>query len=272
MDTQYHKGWEVRESGPSDADHAILLLPGTLATAAFFGELMAESELSKASIRLVATTLPGYGGTKPAADSSIEGYAKEASRLADDLGCDAVLGHSTGANVALEMAAGVGFKGPLALLSPSFSRKDEPQFPRAVDRLSSVLGHWPWSLAVKSIGSALKMDVPKQRQEALVAEMQKTDPRFLRRQYRSYLTYLGQHESLVTRLCASGVSAWVAFGERDDVRLSDRERRELGTCPRTTLVTIPDAGHMTINEKPSRVAQLILEMTSVPAEGRSRAA
>jgi len=88
------------ESGPANADHSVLLIPGTLGTAAFFEELMAEPKLGESSVRLVATTLPGYGGTAPTEDVSIEGYARAATKLAADLGCDVVLGHSTGGDVA----------------------------------------------------------------------------------------------------------------------------------------------------------------------------
>jgi pimeloyl-ACP methyl ester carboxylesterase len=99
----------------------VLLLPEALATAVFFDDVMGEPKLGGASIRLVATTLQGYGATLPPRDPSMETYAKLASELAAGLGCDAVVGHSMGANVAIEMAASGGFSGPLLLLSPSFS-------------------------------------------------------------------------------------------------------------------------------------------------------
>jgi len=265
-------GWELLESGPPNADHSVLLIPGTLGTAAFFEELMAEPKLGESSVRLVATTLPGYGGTPPTEDVSIEGYARAASKLAADLGCDAVLGHSTGGDVVLEMAAGAGYAGSLILLSPSFSLRDESRILIVVDGLSRVFGHLPWSAILKIIGSALKVNVPPERHDALVAEMKKTDPRFLRRQSHLYGEYLKRHGSLVARLRDSGVWAWVAFGERDDVKLADDERRELEACPRVTLVTIPDAGHLTINEKPGRVAELILEAVSADKERPRQAA
>jgi pimeloyl-ACP methyl ester carboxylesterase len=272
MRVEHHNGWDYLESGPGSAEHAVLLLPGTLCTASFFEELMGEQKLRESSIRLVATTLPGYGGTAPTSDVSIEGYARQARGLATALGCDVALGHSTGANVALEMATGAGFAGPVILLSPSLSRGDEPSFPRAMDRLGSVLGSLPWSLALKIIGSAVKADIPKERHDALVAEMKKTDPRFLRRQYHSYLAYLDGVPGLAERLCASGVTASVAFGEHDDVAITDRERRVLEGCPRTTLTIIGGAGHLTITEKPGRIADLILAAISAPTEGRTRAA
>jgi hypothetical protein len=46
--------WDLRHSGPADAEHTVLLIPGSLATAAFYADLMAEPSLR--DIRLVAAT------------------------------------------------------------------------------------------------------------------------------------------------------------------------------------------------------------------------
>ena len=92
-------GWIIHEFGRSDAAHSVLLLPGALCTAVFYDDLLAEPDIRDASVRFVATTLPGFGATTPPADLSIESYARLASRLASDLGCDVVVGHSLGANV-----------------------------------------------------------------------------------------------------------------------------------------------------------------------------
>src|SRR5690348_3600988 len=106
MDTdKHHEGWEPRESGPAGADHAVLLLPGALATAAFYDDVLAAPQLSEASIRFVAATLPGFGGTRAPQDLSMDNYARLAGKLAADFGCDGVVGHSLGANVAIEMVA-----------------------------------------------------------------------------------------------------------------------------------------------------------------------
>jgi pimeloyl-ACP methyl ester carboxylesterase len=84
-----HRGWIVRESGPEEAEHTVLLLPGALATAAFYDDLLAESTIRAASIRFVATTLPGFGGTPEPEDTSMERYAAAAGAIAAELGCDA---------------------------------------------------------------------------------------------------------------------------------------------------------------------------------------
>ena len=255
-------GWDLHESGPASADHTVLLLPGALCTAAFFEDLSAEPRLSGASIRLVATTVQGFGDTRPPDDLSIESYAELAGRLASRLDCDAVVGHSVGANIAIEMAATGAFTGPLVLLSPTFSRTDESMFPRVLDRLSRVLGHLPYAAMLRIVGTAMKGSLPAGRHDALAAELRKNDPRFVREMTHRYLRYLDQHGSLVPRLCDSGVTASVVFGENDDTGLTDRERGALEECSGVTLITIPEAGHFTMVDSPGRIAELILEVVS----------
>jgi pimeloyl-ACP methyl ester carboxylesterase len=260
-----HLGWLLYESGPEAADHAVLLLPGALATAAFYDDLIAEPALRQASIRFVATTLPGFGGTEPLDDLSIENYARTAGRLAADLGCDAVVGHSLGANVAIEMVATGAFKGPIVLLAPSLSREDESKFPRALDVLSRVLGPLPYSLMLRMIGPAMKSGLPPARRDALIAELQRNDPRFLRRQTHAYLAYLDRHGSLASRLGDADVPTRIVFGERDDIGLTDDERRALAGYPNVTIVEIPNAGHFTLNQEPGQIAELVLDALSSQA-------
>jgi len=253
-----HGGWIVRDLGPSDAEHTVLLLPGALATAAFYDDLLAEPTIRAESIRYVATTLPGFGGTPEPKDVSMEGYAAAAGAIAGEFGCDAVVGHSLGANVAIEMALAGVFSGPVVLISPSFSRADESKFPRALDRLSRVLGPIPYWLMLRIIGPAMKSSLPPHRREALIGELKKNEPRFLQRQTRDYLRYLDRRGALAPLLCNSGTPAWVVFGERDDIGLAVAERAQLENCSSVTLVTIPDAGHFTLNEKPAEIAAILL--------------
>ena len=262
-----HLGWIVRESGPESSDHAVLLLPGALASATFYDDLLAESAIVNASIRFVATTLPGFGGTPAPQDVSVEEYARSAAALATNLGCDAVVGHSLGANVALEMVAAGEFSGPVVLLSPSFSRQDESKFPRALDRLARVFGHFPYALMLKMIGPAFKSSLPPRRRDALIADLRNNDARFLRRQTRRYLEYLDQHGSLAPRLCNSGVAAWVVFGDSDDIGLTDSERSVLEECSAVALVTIAGTGHFTLNHTPEQVAEVLLDALASTSPG-----
>jgi len=257
-------GWVVREFGPKESDRTALFLPGALASHNFIEDVAAVPDI--ATVRLVATTLPGYAGTPAPADDRIETYASQAGRLAATVGADIVVGHSLGANVALEMAAAREFSGPLILISPSFSRKDESIAPRALDKLSRVLGHLPYSLVLKLIGGMLKGNVPENRQAALAAEFKKNDPRSVRRLTHTVMRYYDSHGNLAPRLCDSGSPAWVVFGEKDDVKLQVEERRQLEACPQVTLVTIEGTGHFSLNTHPERIAQLMLDAFSAARE------
>ncbi len=254
-----HEGWLIRESGPPGARYAVLLLPGALCSAAFYDDLLEQPKINGASMRFVATTLPGFCGTSPLPDLSVEAYAAGAGRLAAEFGCDAIIGHSMGANVAIEMVGAGLFAGPLVLLAPSLSRVDESVVPRALDRLARVFGHLPFSAMLKIIGPAMKSSLPADRRDALIAELQRNDPRVVRGLTHSYLSYLDRHGSVATRLCESGARSWLVFGGRDDVGLTDDERSVLDACSSATIVEIRAAGHFTLNETPDQVAGLLLD-------------
>ena len=252
----------MRETGDPRSAHRVLCLPGALCTAVFYDDMASEPALAESSIRLIAATLPGFGGTTPPDDLSMENYAIMAAELAGDLSCEIVVGHSLGATVAIQMVVGAGFKGPVVLLSPSFSRTDESRFPRALDTMSLVLGHLPYSGMLKVIGPAMSSGLPPSRRQTLIAELKRNDPKFLRRQNHQYLRYLDRVGSLAPRLCASGIRAWVVFGDRDDVGLTEDERNALASCSQVDLVEIADAGHFTLNQQPGAIADLVVRAVS----------
>jgi pimeloyl-ACP methyl ester carboxylesterase len=250
--------WERCDSGPTDAASTVLLLPGGMCTAMQYEEVMAEPTL--AGVHLVAVTLPGHGGRPPLEDDSMENYARLASGLAAELGCDAVVGFSWGSNVALEMVGSGDFSGPVVLLAPSFSRQDEAAFLRALDRLSRVLGHLPFSAMVKMVDQAVKgSPLPADRLDALVGELRKQDPRVMRSAIHQYLRYLGRYGSVAPRLCDTGVPAWVVHGEKGDGGVTADERRTLDACPQITVVTLPGQSFFMPNEEPGLVAGWVLD-------------
>src|SRR5436190_7003221 len=130
--------WQLRESGPVDADVTVLLLPGGMCSAGSYAEVMAQPAL--AGMRLVAATMPGHAGTPPPDDYSIENYARITAELAAKVNADVVVGFSMGACVALELAASGAFSGPTVLLGVSLWPADEPAFLRAIIGLGNVLG------------------------------------------------------------------------------------------------------------------------------------
>ncbi len=150
------------------------------------------------------------------------------------------MGHSLGANIALEIAARRGFGGSVVLLSPAFSAEDEAAALRTMSRLGAIpgIGWLAWKVLFAAMSSAFKGSFPPARHDALIAEMRTTDPRVVRRMLPPYFAYLTRHGSVVERLCRSGVRAWVVRGDRDEVGLTDDERRGLEACP-TVISYLP---------------------------------
>lgn len=259
--------WDLRESGPADARTTILLLPGGMCTGVFFEPIM--QVLEGAPVRVVAATVPGFGGTPPPEDLSVEHYAALAGELAADVGATIAGGHSIGANVALEMVAGGAFAGPVLLLSPSFSREDEAKELAMLDRLGRVpvLGPLVWRVALTALPRSMAKHFPEERRADLAAGMSNNDQRFCRGCVSAYYAYLDAHGSVAPRLCRSGVTAYVVFGDNDEIGLTDEERAGLEACADVTLTTVADATHMLIVEQPERIAELILELAGAGAHG-----
>jgi pimeloyl-ACP methyl ester carboxylesterase len=250
--------WELREAGPRDAEHAVLLLPGGMCSAGSYAEVMAEPRL--AGMRLIAATFPGNAGAPPPDDYSIENYARLTAELASKVGANIVVGFSMGATVALEMVASRAFAGPVVLLGVAPSTKDEPAFFRAIIRLGSVLGNLPVTVLRKGAASMVKrIPVSAERQAELRDDFGKNVPEDMRRGLNEYLRWLHSDEPHVDRLCRAGVPAWVVHAEKGDGGLTDDERRTLESCPHTHVVTIPGHVFFLPNEVPERIADVILE-------------
>lgn len=260
--------WELREAGPADAQHTVLLLPGGMCSAGSFAELMAEPAL--AEMRLVAVTLPGHAGAPPPDDYSIENHARLMAELAANVGADVVAGFSMGASVALEMVVSGAFAGPAVLLGISLSTKDEPAFFRAIVRLGSVLGSLPAAVLAKGAASMVKRaPVSADRQAELREDFGKNVPRHMQRGLREYMRWLGRHDRPAERLCRAGVPVWVVHAEKGDGGLTDEERRTLEACPHAHLVTLPGAVFFMPNEAPGPIAGVIAEAAESRASSAS---
>ena len=135
------EAWELLASGPPEADRSVLLLPGGANAARSFNLVMADPGLS--GVHLVATTLPGMAGAPVSEDVSIPALSRRAGELAREHGCDAVVGFSHGATVALDMVLTGHFQGPVVLLGISLTTEDEAAFFRGVVRASQKVCSWP---------------------------------------------------------------------------------------------------------------------------------
>jgi pimeloyl-ACP methyl ester carboxylesterase len=256
-------GKVLRAGGADDPRCRILCLPGGLCTAAFYDDLLAAPALVTGGVRAFATTLPGFGGVPfpPGFDASVEAHAVFAGELARDLGCDAVVGHSFGANVAIEMAAGGHFDGHLILLAPTFSPEDEMKGLETVNRIFyvPVLRSLVTALLFRSFPKMLKGQVPDDSVDRLAAEMASSDRSDIRTNLHRSYEHLHKHGTLAGRLCRSGAQAEIVFGEDDEVGLTPAERSTLESCPTTRLHSVPNCGHMLPNQKPEWVAELITD-------------
>jgi pimeloyl-ACP methyl ester carboxylesterase len=264
-------GTVLRAGGADDPHHRVLCLPGGLATAAFYDDVLAQPALAASGVHAIATTLPGFGGVPfpPSFDASVEAYAAFAGNLARDLGCHAVVGHSFGANVAIEMAAGGHFSGPLILLAPTFSAEDEMRGLAMFNRIGYVPGlrSLVTALLFRSFPKMLKGEVPPDHVDRLAAEMASNDRAAIRLTLRRSYEYVYKHGTIAGRLCQSGVRAEVVFGANDEVGMTPVERSALEACPTTRLHNVPDCGHMLITQKPEWVAKLIADVvTAAPSE------
>jgi pimeloyl-ACP methyl ester carboxylesterase len=250
--------WELREIGPADAAHTVLLLPGGMCSAGSFAEVMAEPSL--AGMRMVAATMPGQAGAPPPDDYSVEGYARLTTELATRVGADLIVGFSMGAVVAVEMVTSGAFTGPVVLLGVSLSPKDEPAFFRGLVRLGSVLGNLPAAMLAKGAASMVKrIAAPPERLAELREDFRRNVPAHAMPALREYVQWLNRGDGRARRLCEAGVPMWIAHAEKGDGGLTDEERRTLEACPHAHLVTIPGHVFFLPNEVPGAIAAVVLE-------------
>jgi pimeloyl-ACP methyl ester carboxylesterase len=250
--------WQLFESGPADADHVVLLLPGGMCSARSYLEVTQQPTLS--GLRLVAATMPGHAGAPSPDDYSHEAYGRITADLVAKTGADVVVGFSMGANVALEMAEKKLFTGPTVLLGISLSLPDESAFFVNAVRVSKVLGNLPLALMKKAAGSMVKgISVPPERRAELAADFRRTTTHDMRLGLHEYLTWLESGEDHAVMLCQSGVPTWVVHAEKGDGGLTDAERSTLQACPTVKIVTIPGSVFFLPNEVPDQIAAVINE-------------
>jgi pimeloyl-ACP methyl ester carboxylesterase len=250
--------WELRETGPADARHGVLLLPGGACSAVFYNELAAEPAL--ADVRIVAATLPGHAGTNAPRDLSTRNLGVLAAQLAAEKRCDVVLGSSMGSTVALEMATTAGFSGPLILTGASFSTKAEATFLEVLDAFGRVTGPLPFAFMRAMLGPMLKQSkLSAERRAELRVEFKRNRPNMLRKLIRAYLRDLRREPLIGVRLRDVDAPIWIVHAEKGDGRLTDAERRSLQECSNVTLVTIPGQSFLLPNEHSAQLAELIVK-------------
>jgi len=253
--------WELLTAGPPDADRSVLLLPGGANAARSYNLVMADPALS--GVRLVATTLPGMAGAPVSEDMSIRALSRRAGELAEEHGCDVVVGFSHGATVALDMVLSGLFHGPVVLLGISLTTDDEAAFFRAVVRASQKVGRWPMAALLRLMPlMARTAKTSPQHKKELVEDFKQNTARDAVRACVEYLDYIAEDRDFAAELAASGTPVWVVHAEKGDGGLTDAERATLQAAPHVTLVTIPGSVFLLPDEAPQETAAAIASAVS----------
>jgi alpha/beta hydrolase family protein len=255
------ESWELLSAGPPDADRSVLLLPGGANAARSFNLVMAEPALS--GVRLVATTLPGMAGAPVSEDVSIPAMSRRAGELAEEHGCDVVVGFSHGATVALDMVLSGHHRGPVVLLGISMTTEDEAAFFRAAVRASQKVGPWPMAGLLRLMPVMARFaKTPERHKRELIEDLKQNRARDAVPACVEYLDYIAQDRDFAAQLAASGNPVWVVHAEKGDGGLTDAERATLQAAPNVTLVTIPGSVFLLPDEAPQKTAEVIASALS----------
>jgi pimeloyl-ACP methyl ester carboxylesterase len=255
--------WELLIAGPEEANQTVLLLPGGANAARSFDLVMADPALS--GVRLVATTLPGMAGAPIRGDVSVPALARRAGELAKEHACDAVVGFSHGATVALEMVLSGLFQGPVVLLGISLTTEDEARFFRAVVRASQKVGRWPMATLLRLLPLIVRTaKIPQPHKRELIEDLKQNIAADGLRASSEYLDYIAADTDYAARLVATGNPVWVVHAEKGDGGLTDAERATFQAAANVTLVTIPGSVFLLPDEAPQSTAAAIASALSHP--------
>jgi|SRR5579859_266073 len=223
-------------------------------------------DLAAAGLRPVAVDLPGFGrsaGELTPATASVPALADWVVRFADALGVKgpvAVAGHDIGGGIAQHLLATAKLEvSRLALVNavlydswpvPGVARFRDPAVAAATTTADILAARR------KSVITALA----RPASEAEIAEYLDpwTDPRVAR----SWLALAGAADNrytmeLMPALRASATPKLLVWGEDDSFQLVEHAERFAGEVPETTLVRIPAAGHIPMENDARAVAQAL---------------
>jgi pimeloyl-ACP methyl ester carboxylesterase len=252
------------ERGQADARYRMLLLPGLFCTAAFYAEMLADPLLGKAGVAAIAADPPGFAG-RPVPDHfdyAIATYAGLVEDLAAAESIDLIVGHSLSANIGIEIAARHRFQDQLLLLSPSLSEPDEEKDTRSLNDASRtpVVRTLVWMGINRMLRRGMRDRLPVARRDELLGQMQLNPRAASRAQLIACFDHIAAYGGLAERLAGTQSTVWVARGDRDEVAITDTERRILERAPNVELRTIPDAAHFSITDNPREVNRLAVEL------------
>ena len=197
-------------------------------------------------------------GAPLAEDVSVPALARRVGELAEEHGCDVVVGFSHGATVALEALLSGHFRGPVVLLGISLRTEDEARFFRAAVRASQKVGSWPMAILLRLLPlMARSVKAPEPHKRELIEDLKQNRAADAVRASAVYLDYIDADTDYATRLAACSTPVWVVHAEKGDGGLTDAERATLTAAAHVTLVTIPGAVFLLPDEVPQQTAAVI---------------
>jgi pimeloyl-ACP methyl ester carboxylesterase len=232
----------------------VILLPSTGREASDFNELAAD--LVKAGYKIIAIEPPGIGNSAlPQADMTLFDFADDVAAVMADIGTDAkgaaLIGHDVGNYVARAAASKYGEKVDAVILLAASGKSRVP--PRADRALKASFD--PFNVASRRIGDiryaffARGNAVPDHWQRGWHIATAKLQNKAVR---------LSKTESW---WLAGNVPILVIQGQNDTIAPADDAGQALvdDSNGRAEMVTIRNAGHALLPEKPKQVSDAILK-------------
>ena len=252
----------VVESGPPDDERAVLLIHGWGACLYSFAELIPA--LTAAGHRVIAMDLPGYGLSDKPADRRkyATRYVSEAVALvASQLGVKrfAMVGHSMGGRIALDDAVrGAAGLEKIVVINPvGLGRVPlvpvlKPLAPPIVDRVTPALVSRTLVRTILHVAFATDERPTARDLEEYWAPSQFDE---YARACRATLHAAEWRPLAPKELAAIRIPVLVIVGGRD--RLVRRVARRAESLPRATVLTVPEGGHLVLQECSDRTNEAI---------------
>ncbi len=200
--------------------------------------------------RVFGLDLPGHGGSLGEGERTIKGYVDGVRSWMDATGLDAgvFVGHSMGGAISLTMALEqstrvaalilVGTGGRLRVLPTILEMSSSPEtFREAVDLVASY---------------AISPQAPSRMAELARVRMSETRPEVLHGDFLACDQF-----DVMDRLGEISVPTLVICGSEDQLTPLKYSRFLVESIPGARMVTVENAGHMVMLEKPAEVARAV---------------
>lgn len=245
----------LRESERADASFPTLVcIHGNLGSGRWF-----EPLLARYPGRAVAPDMPNFGQSDHIGDWTMAAYANWIAAICDGVGIDraAVLGHSLGGAVAMELLAS-----HPALVERLILVDSSP-----VDGLFTPKEHYPAIEAYKAdktiLSQALKTVVPTIKDEQFFAQLVDDAWKMNRDCFIGHAEELGKAD-FTTRLRGASVPVAVMRGAHD-ILITEERAQKLADFFGGTLETFATSGHSPMVEVPDEFAERVTALLRASA-------